>query len=396
VGDSFVLTHNTRVGASETAHRAWRHHNTIWHVVAPTDNDVRYTCFEGESGLLNQIPYECIKDGIEKGYNKSDHILRLTNGTLIRGFSAQKFERLRGPQCHGGWLDELAAWMYVQETWDMYQFGARLGSHVQTIVTTTPKPVSIVRTLVKQAKEETTEVVITRGSTSENASNLAPSFLTAIEARYAGTRLGRQELDGELLEDVEGALWTLSLIDDQRINVPLGKSAMQVMAERGIDLSRIVVGVDPPASSTGAECGIVVMARGSDKRGYVLADRSKRGTPNEWANAAVAAFDEFNADAVVIEVNQGGDMATNTLRTIRPRLPITSVHASRGKATRAEPVSSLYQQGHVSHVGSFPALEDQQCTWVQGEASPDRMDALVWAATETIVNVKRGGAYGFS
>jgi len=171
---------------------------------------------------------------------------------------------------------------------------------------------------------------------------------------------------------------------------------MQVMTERGIDLSRVVVGVDPPASSTGAECGIVVMARGSDKRGYVLADRSKRGTPNEWANAAVAAFDEFNADAVVIEVNQGGDMATNTLRTIRPRLPITSIHASRGKATRAEPVSSLYQQGHVSHVGSFPALEDQQCTWVQGEASPDRMDALVWAATETIVNVKRGGAYGFS
>jgi phage terminase large subunit-like protein len=303
--------------------------------------------------------------------------LEWPNGARSLIFTADEPERLRGKQHEKLWCDEVAAWRYGVEAWDQAMFGLRLGSDPQCVATTTPKPVPIVKDILKQANAGTM-VKVTRGSSYANVDNLAPAFFDEIVSKYEGTRLGRQELGGELLEDVEGALWTLALIDRHRVKA----------IPEGVSLVRVVVAVDPNAKVGGAECGIVVAARGSDKRGYVLADRSKHGTPNEWANATIAAYDEFNADAVVIEVNQGGDMATNTLKTVRPTLPIKAVHASRGKATRAEPVSSLYEQGHVSHVGSFPMLEEQMTTWTPGDESPDRMDALVWGGTELWVGPK--------
>lgn len=354
-------------------------------LVGPTAADVRDTMVEGESGLMAV----CERYNFRPLYEPSKRRLTFPNGATATTYSADEPNRLRGPQSDGAWADECGAWRYP-DAFDQLQFGLRLGKHPRQVVTTTPKPVQIVRTLVKQAAEPNSEVVITRGSTQENAHNLAPSFLTAIEARYAGTRLGRQELNGELLEDVEGALWTLSVIDEHRIKLALGldqrAGALAEMRRRSIDLSRLVVAVDPPITSTGAECGISVSAKGSDQRGYVLDDRSKQGTPNEWGTAAIAAFDDWQADAVVIEINQGGDMVENTLRTIRPNLPIKRVHASRGKATRAEPISALYEQGRISHVGFFPSLEDQMTQWVQGEPSPDRMDALVWGLTDLAID----------
>lgn len=337
-------------------------------LVGPTAGDVRDVMIEGESGMMAV----CERHGFPIRYEPSKRRVTFPNGALATAYSADEPDRLRGPQHDGAWADELGAWRYGQDAWDNLQFGLRLGDHPRQVVTTTPKPVPAIRTLVKQAAEPDSEVVITGGHTNENAANLASSFLTTVHRRHGGTRLGRQELGGELLEDIEGALWTLALID--RFRLP--------KLPEGVETERIVVGVDPPASSTGAECGIVVDARGTDKRGYTLDDRSRQGTPNEWATTAIAAYDEWHADAVVIEVNQGGDMATNTLRTIRPTLPIVAVHASRGKQTRAQPISSLYELGLWSHVGFFPALEDQMTQWVPGMPSPDRMDAHVWAATE--------------
>lgn len=359
----------TRTGAEWVRQRVKRYPYT--NIIGATADDARDIMIEGESGILAVCPPDERPE-----YLPSKRRLQWPNGARTLIFTADEPERLRGKQHDGLWADEVAAWRYGAEAWDQAMFGLRLGNDPQCVATTTPKPVPIVRDILKQVKDG--HVAVTRGSSYANVDNLSPVFFDQIVRKYEGTRLGRQELGGELLEDVEGALWTLSLIDRSRVReIP-----------EGVDMVRIVVAIDPPASSTGAECGIVVAGRGSDKRGYVLADRSKHGTPNEWANAAIAAFDEFSADAVVIEVNQGGDMATNTLKTVRPNLPIKAVHASRGKATRAEPVSALYEQGHVSHVGSFPMLEEQMTTWTPGDASPDRMDALVWAGTELWVGPK--------
>jgi phage terminase large subunit-like protein len=337
-------------------------------IVGATADDARDIMIEGESGILAVCPND-----ERPNYLPSKRRLEWPNGARTLVFTADEPERLRGKQHMRLWGDEVGAWRYP-ESWDQAMFGLRLGADPRALATTTPKPVTIIRDLMTQIA--TGEVVITRGSSYDNRNNLAPAFFSQIIRRYEGTRLGRQELAGELLEDVEGALWTLSLIDRDRLKT----------VPDGVSLTRVVVAVDPPGTATGAECGIVVSARGSDKRGYVLADHSRRGTPNEWATAVVAAYDTWKADAVVIEVNQGGEMATNTLKTVRPTLPIRAVHASRGKATRAEPVSALYEQGHVSHVGFFPALEDQMCSWVPGDDSPDRMDALVWAGTDLWVS----------
>jgi predicted phage terminase large subunit-like protein len=334
-------------------------------IVGATADDARDIMIEGESGIMAICPPAERPD-----YQPSKRRLMWPNGAKTLIFTADEPERLRGKQHEKLWCDEVAAWRYGKDAWDQAMFGLRLGDDPQCVATTTPKPVPIVKDILKRVSDGT--VVLTRGSSYANADNLAPSFFNEIVRQYEGTRLGRQELEGELLEDVEGALWTLALIDRDRLRA----------VPDGVSLDRVVVAIDPPATSTGAECGIVVAGRGSDKRGYVLADRSRHGTPNEWANAAIAAYDEFDADAVVIEVNQGGEMATNTLKTVRPTLPIKAVHASRGKATRAEPVSSLYEQGRVSHVGSFPRLEEQMTTWTPGDDSPDRMDALVWAGTD--------------
>jgi phage terminase large subunit-like protein len=262
--------------------------------------------------------------------------------------------------------------------WSNLLMGLRLGTDPRVVATTTPRNVPLIRELVKAPT-----TVVTRGSTYDNLSNLAPSFKETVLAKYEGTRLGRQELMAELLEDVDGALWTLASLDAGRVS------------ERP-ELKRIVVAIDPPASSTGAECGIVVVGKGYDDNAYVLADRSRQGTPDVWARAALQAYLDTGADEIVIEVNQGGDMAAHTvtvaaaamaaegapLRTVK----VKRVHASRGKRTRAEPVSALYEQGRVHHVGTLPELEDQMTSWTpDAGASPDRLDAVVWAVTRLML-----------
>ena len=360
----------TRTGAEWIREYVQAHPGCRVALVGPTAADVRDVMVEGESGIVAV----CSRYRFGATYKSSKRRIDFDNGAFAFLYSADEPDRLRGPQHHIAWADEIGAWRYGPDAWDNLQFGLRLGANPQVIATSTPRVVSLVRTLAREAKQ-TSDTVITRGSTYENRDNLAPAFLAAIEARYAGTRLGRQEIEGELLEDVEGALWTLGQIDQCRIQTLPPK----------VTLDRIVVAVDPPGSEDGAECGIVVAGRGNDQRGYTLDDRSHRGTPAQWAASVIRAFDDWQANEVVIETNQGGDMAVDTLQTRRGSLPIRRVHASRGKQTRAEPVSALYEQGRVSHIGTFTALEDQMATWVPGEPSPDRMDAMVWAYTDLLV-----------
>jgi phage terminase large subunit-like protein len=268
--------------------------------------------------------------------------------------------------------DETAKWRYARETFDQLQFGLRLGSHPKQLHTTTPRPIPLIKEIVagKEGK-----VVITRGNTMDNASNLAKPFLQKIRDRYEGTRLGRQELAGEILGDLPGALWSLDRIDLYRVK------------EQPENMERIVVSVDPAVTNTDEsdEHGIIV-AGISDKEGYVLEDGTLGGSPMDWARRAIALFDKHEADAIVIEVNQGGDMVAQTLRSVRSTLPIREVRASRGKHVRAEPIAALYEQGRVHHVGSFPELENQLTNFTnagyEGEGSPDRGDALVWALSD--------------
>jgi phage terminase large subunit-like protein len=285
-------------------------------------------------------------------------------------FSGDEPERLRGPQHHGAWVDELAAFRYP-ETWDQLQFGLRLGDRPQAVVTTTPKPRPLIRSLM--SRDDGT-VVVTRGSTFDNVKNLAPSAIAEFVARYEGTRLGRQELHGELLDDIEGALWKLADIERFRVR-----------SLDNVKIVRRVVSVDPAVTANidSDETGIVVVARDREGHGYVEADLSMKGTPNEWAMRVIRVFDEYECDNIVVEVNQGGDMVAQTLRTVRAHLPIREVRASKGKRLRAEPISSLYEQGRVHHVGVLDKLETQMTTWTPDDPkSPDRLDALVHGLTE--------------
>ena len=318
--------------------------------MAATFGDVRDTCAEGESGLINILR----RYGVLQHYNRSMGEIRLTNGSLIKMFSAAEPDRLRGPQFHGAWCDELAAWQYP-ETWDQLQFGLRLGTKPRTIITTTPQPTKLIKELTKR---EDGSVRLVRGSTFDNAKNLAPSALAQLRARYEGTRLGRQELYAEVLDDTPGALWTLSMIESCRVKeLP--------------DMARVVVAIDPAATSNemSDETGIVVVGKGVDGRGYVLADRTCRLTPAGWARRAIDAFDEFQASRIVGETNMGGDMIETIIHQIRPTVPYRGVVAKRGKILRAEPVSALYEQGRVSHWGVFPELEEQMTTWVSDSRS---------------------------
>jgi len=357
----------TRIGAETLAKWAIRNPNTRWAVIAPTFGDARDTCVEGESGLLNIVHrYGMLKP--RNGWNRSTGEMRLINGSRIKCFSGDEPDRLRGPQHHGAWVDELAAFKYP-DAFDQLQFGLRLGEHPRTIITTTPRPKPFIRALLNRRDGS---LVVTNGSTFDNADNLAPSALAELMARYDGTRLGRQELYGELLEDVEGALWTLQLIEQNRLpEVP--------------QLVRTVVAVDPSVTDTGDETGIIVAGRDSKQHGYVIADYSVRGTPDRWARRVIDAYDEHQADSIVVEVNQGGQMISQVLRTIRPNLPIREVRATKGKQVRAEPISALYEQGRIHHIGVFEELEEQLTTWTpDAPKSPDRLDALVWAFTELI------------
>jgi len=340
-------------------------------LVAPTAADARDVMVEGESGILAISP-----TSERPLYEPSKRRLTWPNGAVATLFSADEPERLRGPQFDLAWCDELAAWRYPA-AWDMLRMGVRLGIDPRIVVTTTPKPVRLIRALLKTA-----DCVVTRGSTRDNAKNLAPAFLGAILAQYEGTRLGRQELDAELLEDVPGALWTRDAIERARV-------------ERVPALRRVVVAIDPAVSSRddADETGIVAAGLGEDGHGYVLDDRSGRMRPHEWAARAIAAFHAHKADRIVAEINNGGEMVEATLRMIDASVPYRPVHASRGKIMRAEPVAALYEQGRVHHLGAFPALEDQMCVFagaVSGGASPDRLDALVWALSELMVERENG------
>ena len=298
-------------------------------------------------------------------------IRRLTwpNGVRAIAYSAEEPARLRGPQHHAAWADELASWKYP-ETYDMLLLGLRLGVNPRVVVTTTPKPIKIIRELVK---DDTTTV--TTGSTFENRANLAKTFLNEVTKKYEGTRLGRQELYAEILEDVEGALWNRDMLESVRVStVP--------------DMKRIVVAVDPSVSNNenSAETGIIVVGLGVDGNGYIIDDKSMVGSPDEWSSEVIALYNKHKADRIVVEVNQGGDLVETVLRTKFTRAPIKKVHASRGKQTRAEPVVALYEQKRVKHIGFFPFLEDQLCSWIPGVSkSPDRMDALVWGITSLML-----------
>lgn len=357
----------TRTGAEDLADYARRNPGTRLAVVAPTIADARDTCVEGESGLLAVIG----RDNVET-WNRSFGELRLTNGTRIKTFSADEPDRLRGPQHHRAWCDEVAAWRYP-EAWDQLMFGLRLGERPQVVATTTPKPVRLIRSLVERE-----DVHVTRGSTFDNSANLSPAALAQLEARYVGTTLGRQELYGELLEQIPGALWTREMVERSRV-------------DRAPELSRIVVAVDPAVTSgdEADETGIVVAGVAGDHL-YVLDDASGRMPPEAWARRIVELRNEWGADRVVAEVNQGGDLVASVLRAVDRNVPLKLVRASRGKRTRAEPVSALYEQGRVHHVGGFDTLEDQLCTWTtDAKESPDRLDALVWAVTELALDTTR-------
>lgn len=331
-------------------------------LVAPTAADARDTMVEGESGILSVCP-----PWNRPVYEPSKRRLTWPNGAMALLFSAEEPDRLRGPQHDTAWCDEIAAWKYPEKTWDMLQFGLRLGDDPRAAITTTPRPIPLVKNILNDSSTH-----VTRGSTYENLSNLASAFIDVIISRYEGTRLGRQELNAEILDDNPDALWTRQTIEDARVSkVP--------------NLLRIVVGVDPAVTSNeaSADTGIVVAA--ADERGeyYVLGDYTIHATPKKWAQEIIAAYYKHSADRVIGEVNNGGELVEYTLRTIDPNVSYRSVRASRGKQTRAEPISALYEQSKVHHVGSFPALEDQMCDWVPGEgSSPDRVDALVWALSE--------------
>ena len=350
-------------------------------LVAPTADDARNVMVEGESGVLAVSP-----PGSYPLYEPAKRRLTWPNGAIATLYSADEPNRLRGPQHDAAWCDELAAWRRP-EAWDMLMLGLRLGDDPRAVITTTPKPVRLIRTLLDPNRAD---VAVTRGTTYDNRANLTAVFFDHIIRRYEGTRLGRQELHAELLEDVPGALWTRETVERARL-------------PEAPRLRRVVVAIDPAITSgEGAdETGIVVAGIGLDGRGYVLDDLSCRASPAEWARRAEAAYRTWQGDRIVAEVNNGGDLVEATIRTVDPNLPFKPVRASRGKATRAEPVAALYEQGRVHHVGAFPALEDQLCAFTSdfdrrmAGYSPDRLDALVWALTELMIENDGAGLLEF-
>jgi phage terminase large subunit-like protein len=343
-------------------------------LIGETLDQVREVMVFGDSGILACSPPDRMPI-----WHATRRMLIWPNGATAQAFSAHEPESLRGPQFDGAWTDELAKWKKAEATWDMLQFALRLGDAPQVCVTTTPRNTDVLKDLLKLSS-----TVVSHAPTEANAANLASSFLQEVRTRYAGSHLERQELDGVLLEEVEGALWTGQQLDSLRIaKLP--------------DLDRIVVAIDPSITSHGRsdECGIVVVGavtRGpvQDWRAYVLEDATIAGAkPTEWAARALLAMQTWGADRLVAEVNQGGEMVESVIRQIDPMVPFRKLHAARGKAARAEPVAALYEQGRIRHCGGFGKLEDQMCAMTAqgyaGKGSPDRLDALVWALHELII-----------
>jgi predicted phage terminase large subunit-like protein len=334
-------------------------------LVGATAADVRDVMVEGESGILATA-----RPGMRPTYEPSRRRLTWPNGAIATTYSAEEPERLRGPQHDAAWADELGAWRY-SETWDMLMFGLRLGADPRALVTTTPRPTPLVRSILASPT-----TVVTRGTTYDNRDNLAPSFFDAIIRRYEGTRLGRQELEGELIEDVPGALWTIGMLDGLRVRT-------------APELDRVIVAVDPAATSgpESDETGIVAVGIGVDGHGYVLHDRSCRMSPDGWARRAAQLYHETEADRLIVEDNQGGEMVEFLLSTVDQTVPVKRIRAARGKRLRAEPVAALYEQGRIHHVDAFPELEDQMASFTgDGGEHDDRVDALVHALTEAMLD----------
>ena len=346
-------------------------------LVAETAADARDVIIKGDSGLLSVDP---TLD--ESSWSPTNRCLTWPNGSKAWTYNATEPDQLRGPQHHFAWVDELAKFRYGEALWDQVVFGLRLGDNPQALITTTPQPKKVIKALAAN-----TSTRITRGSTKDNLANLARSAVEQMYDRYEGTRLGRQELEGEILGDIPGALWTRESIDDNRV------------PEAPEDLERVLVAVDPAASSHEGsdENGIVVVGLARDKdgyaRGYILEDASLRGTPEEWAKRAIHMYRKWSADKIVAEKNQGGEMVSSVLRSVDRSVPVKLVHASRGKVIRAEPISALYEQGRIHHVGMFDKLEDQMCEFSidnvrnSSTGSPDRVDALVWGLSEVFEKI---------
>lgn len=368
-GAEWVRAH--ALGALPLAKRPCRYIALIGETIA----DVRSVMIEGVSGLLAIHP-----SGERPIFEPSKRQLTWPNGSIAKMFSSEDPESLRGPQFDLAWCDELAKWKNAQECWDMLQFALRLGNAPKQIVTTTPRATPVLQTILESAR-----TIVSRSKTHDNAGNLAPNFLSSIVHRYKNTRLGRQELEGEILSDRPDALWQRDIIEQYRIeDKPL--------------LERIVVAVDPPVTSgkTSDACGIIVAGVGGNKTSevstaFILEDYTvSQAKPLQWAKAVARAYHKYQADRIVVEVNQGGEMVESVMRQIDDALPIMQVRASRGKWLRAEPVAALYEQGRVSHVGQFKELEDQMCDFgrdgLSGGRSPDRLDAMVWAVTDLLLS----------
>lgn len=358
----------TRTGAEWVLQRVREGYKRIA-LIGQTKADVRDTMIEvGDSAILNIASPDLIPEYVPSNrrltWNKGKK-----NEAIAIIYSGDEPSQLRGPQHDTAWVDELAKFKYPQETWDNLELGLRLSLDPKICVTTTPRPIPIIKKLIKEKN-----TVVVRGNTYENIENLPKVFVSRIKDKYENTRIGRQELKGEILEEVQGALWNLNLIDKYRVNeIP--------------DLKRIVIAIDPEATSTkdSAETGIIGAGLGIDGHGYILNDRSLRARPDVWGSQAIKLYNELKASRIIAEINNGGEMVESVLRTIEESISYKAIHASKGKLTRAEPISALYEQGKVHHVGVFAELEDQMCNWIPGEKSPDRMDALVWALTELML-----------
>jgi len=359
----------TRTGAADAMLYALRNPEVQVAVITPTFGDIRRVAFGGVSGILKTLPQGCMLEGRGQGYNSSASEIRLFNGSKIFGFSATEPDRLRGPQFHRAWCDELAAWRYP-ETFDQLMFALRLGDNPQCVITTTPRPTPLIRKLLDR-----NDVRVTTGSTFENEANLAESTLAMLKEKYEGTTLGRQELYAEVLDNLEGALWNNRMIDEARLP-----------KDSQIEFTKIVVALDPAvtANDDSDETGIVVVGKDQQNKYYLLDDKSGKYTPDEWGRLSVELYYTWEANLIVAEVNNGGDLVERLIRSIDTSCRYRSVHASRGKMLRAEPISALYEQGKVHHLGVFPELENQMCTYTgdRPKPSPDRLDALVWGLTE--------------
>jgi predicted phage terminase large subunit-like protein len=331
-------------------------------IVAPTFSDARDTCAEGPSGIVTILKEFNVLDT----YNRSMGEIVLTNKSRIKLFSAEEPDRLRGPNFHYGWFDELAAFTQ-SDAWDQYKFALRLGTHPQTVVTTTPRPTKIIKEMSKRD-----DTIVVRGSTFENAANLAPAALAELRLRYEGTRLGRQELYGEIIDDNPGALWQRSNLDEHRV-------------ETHPPLMRVVVAIDPAVTSgeDSDSTGIVVAGVTNTGEYYILEDLTIKASPDGWARVAVNAYHNHKADRIVAETNNGGDMIEHLIRQVDPSVSFRKVTATRGKIVRAEPIAALSEQGRLHMVGVYPELEDQLCNFThESKDSPDRLDAMVWGVTD--------------